>query len=206
MNKELLITLEILITIVVPLIALYLRGRWPLRTIIPCLLIMPIVWYLTYSPLHELSHVFGTYLVGGKVTSVKLIPRFWAGEFGRAWITSEGIGEGWQRLIMTSFPYGLDLACVIVALAFLRRDLARNPFVIGLSFMLLCLRPAFDFVCETIAFASGDQGDIFHIEATVGGPVTWSLLTIVIGLSLFTIARVLQRFIHTPQMKWETAT
>ena len=72
-----LVTVEITLVIVAPLLFLYLRSSWPLRVIIPCLLSIPLLWYLTYSPLHELSHVVGTYLVGGTVTSIKLIPRFW---------------------------------------------------------------------------------------------------------------------------------
>lgn len=96
MNKELLMTCEILLTVFVPLLVLYLRGSWPLRMIIPCLLTIPILWYLTYAPLHELSHVVGTYLVGGRVTYIKLIPSFWAGEFGGAWITTDSITRSWQ--------------------------------------------------------------------------------------------------------------
>ncbi len=42
----LLITLEILAVIVVPLLILYLRARWPLRVVIPCLLVIPAFWYL----------------------------------------------------------------------------------------------------------------------------------------------------------------
>ncbi len=92
MNIQLLVTVEILLTIVTRLVLLYVRGRWPLRNVIPGLLSIPtFLWYLTYSPLHELSHVAGTYLVGGTVTYVKWIPRFWLGEFARAWITSEGV-------------------------------------------------------------------------------------------------------------------
>jgi hypothetical protein len=58
---------------------------------------IPVLWYPTYSPLHELSHVAGTYLAGGKVTYVKLIPKFWIGEVARAWITTDGIKESWHN-------------------------------------------------------------------------------------------------------------
>ena len=101
-NSMLLVTLEILVTIVAPLLILYLRGRWPMRITIPCLLVIPVLWYLTYAPIHELSHVLGTYLVGGSVTEIKLIPSFWKGEFGRAWITPQGLRAPWQQLVMTS--------------------------------------------------------------------------------------------------------
>jgi hypothetical protein len=50
MSNQLLITLEILLTIVTPLLFLYLKGTWALRNTIPCLLSIPVLWYLTYSP------------------------------------------------------------------------------------------------------------------------------------------------------------
>lgn len=199
MNKELLITLEILLVIVTPLLFLYLRGNWPLRTIIPCLLSIPILWYLTYSPLHELSHVAGTYLVGGKVIYIKLIPRFWLGEYARAWITPVGLTQSWQQLFTTGSPYILDVVCIVAGMFVLRRGFSRNPFVVGLVFMLLCLRPAFDFVCEPIAFLSGDQGDFDAIQRIIGSILTWLFIFFSLGLYLLSVLATLRRFVKFPE-------
>ena len=182
----------------VPLIYLYLKRGWPLRVSIPCLLIIPVLWYLTYSPLHELSHIAGTYLVGGRVTYYKLIPSFWAGEFGRAWIKTDGLEASWQQLVSTASPYILNIACVVTAIFIPRRNFTKKAFVVGLVFMLLCLRPAFDFVCETIAFISGDRGDIYYIEGKIGSLATWALLSLSIGLSLFSILSFTRRFVQAP--------
>jgi hypothetical protein len=84
-QNRLLITAEILFVVVTPLIVLYSKGNWRLRSTITCLLLIPVLWYLTYAPLHELSHVVGTYLAGGSVIDYQLIPRFWEGEFEIAW-------------------------------------------------------------------------------------------------------------------------
>jgi hypothetical protein len=193
-----LITFEILAVIVTPLLVLYLRGTWPLRTSIPCLLSIPFLWYLTYAPIHELSHAAATYVVGGQVISMKLIPRFWLGEFGRAWITPVGITEGWQQLIMTGAPYILDVVCLTVVIFVLQRGFSENAFVLGLVFMLLCLRPAFDFVCEPIAFLSGDRGDLFYIEGLIGSLMMRLLLLLAIGLAVFAIVSILKRFVGFP--------
>jgi hypothetical protein len=198
MNNELLITIEILIVIVVPLLFLFLKGRWPMRAIISSLLTIPVLWYLAYSPIHELSHIAGTYLVGGKVTFYKLIPSFWKGEFGHAWITSEGLSESWRQLVSTSFPYLLDVACITAGSFILRKHFHFDPFIFGLVFMLLCLRPTFDFVCETIAFLSGDRGDLYYIDKTIGSLLTWSFLLFSIGLSWFSIVKILSKFIGAP--------
>jgi len=199
MNENLLITLEILLVVVTPLLFLYLKGNWPLRTVIPCLLSIPVLWYFTYAPLHELSHVAGTYLVGGNVTYMKLIPRFWLGEFGRAWITPEGISHPWQQLVMTGFPYILDVACIVVGIFVLGRTFSRSPFVLGLVFMLLCLRPAFDFVCETIAFLSGDRNDLYAIREIIGSNLTWLSIFFSLGLSLLSVLTILRRFVGFPE-------
>lgn len=187
----LLITIEILVVIVAPLLILYLTGPWPMRIVIPCLLSIPVLWYLTYSPIHELSHVLGAYLVGGSVTELKLIPSFWRGEFGRAWITPDGLQAPWQQLVMTSAPYVLDGVSVAVGFFALQGRRLRRPFALGVLLMLLCLRPAFDVVCETVAFALGGMGDLYHIAQAIGYPTVWLSMTILFGFSLFTIARVL---------------
>ena len=189
----LLVTLEILITIVVPLLILYLARPWPLRVAIPCLLAIPVLWYLTDSPIHELSHVLGAYAVGGTVTRIKLIPSFWQGEFGRAWITPRGLEAPWQQLSMTGAPYVLDGVSVAVSFLVLRGRLLRRPFALGAALTLLCLRPAFDVTCETVAFALGAQGDLYHIAQATGVPAVWSIMLVLAGLSVFAVARVLSR-------------
>jgi hypothetical protein len=178
-----------------PLLVLYLKGNWPLRKVIPALVIIPVLWYFTYAPLHELSHAAGSYLVGGKVIDYKLIPRFWLGEFGGAWITPSGLTQSWQQLTMTAFPYLLDIVCFAVALFVFRRDFSRNPFFIGLAFMLLCLRPASDFVFEPIAFLSGNRNDFYAIQQIVGPYAIWSFILISIGLAVYFISSTLSHFV-----------
>ena len=195
MQNYLLNTCEILLVVVMPLLVLYLKGNWPLRKIIPPLVVIPILWYFTYAPLHELSHAAGIYLVGGKVIDYRLIPRFWLGEFGRAWLTTTGITQNWQQLTMSAFPYMLDIVCFVVAIFVFRRGFSRNPFFIGLAFMLLCLRPAFDFVCEPIAFLSGDRGDFYAMQQIVGPFAIWSFILISIGLSIYSISSSLGHFV-----------
>ncbi|HNT16723.1 MAG TPA: hypothetical protein PKJ37_02350 [Acidobacteriota bacterium] len=187
----LLVTLEILVLIVAPLLILYLTGRWPMRIAIPCLLVIPVLWYLTYSPIHELSHVLGAYMAGGSVSDIKLIPSFWKGEFGRAWITPQDLRAPWQRLVMTGSPYILDGLSVAAGFFALHRRLLTRPLVLGVAFMLLCLRPAFDLACETVAFALGGKGDLYHIAQVAGYPMVWLSMAILFGFSLLTIVRVL---------------
>ena len=195
MQNYLLYTCEILLVVVMPLLVLYLKGNWPLHKVIPPLVIIPVLWYFTYAPLHELSHAAGLYLVGGKVVDYKLIPRFWVGEFGGAWVIQSGITQSWQQLTMTAFPYMLDIVCFVVAIVVFRRGFSRNPFFIDFAFMLLCLRPAMDFVFEPIAFLSGDRGDFYAIQQIVGPFAIWSFILISIGLAVYSISSTLSHLV-----------
>jgi hypothetical protein len=198
MNNDVLITFEILFVVDAPLLFLYMKSTWPLRTNILCLVSIPVLWYLTYSPLHELSHIAGTYMVGGTVTYYKLIPRFWLGEFGHAWITTEGMTGMWRQLVSTASPYIGDLVCTIAGLFFLRRGFSKNPFLVGFLFMVLCLRPAFDVVCEAIALILGNQGDLFVIKNVIGSFLTWLCIILFLATSLYSILKILKRHVGFP--------
>jgi hypothetical protein len=197
--NHLLITFEILFTVVAPLLVLYLRGTWKPKTMVTCMCTIPILWYFVYAPIHELSHLLGAYLVGAQIVEVKLIPRFWTGETAGAWIKSEGFTSAWSQLIMTSAPYFFDLLSIAVGVYVLQRKLISNGFLIGFLFMLLCLRPTFDLACETIGFATGFRGDLFHIALTVGGLATWIFLALSIAFSLYAVIVIIGRFKGSPQ-------
>jgi hypothetical protein len=138
MQNYLLYACEILLVVVIALLVLYIKGNWPLRKVILPLVIVPVLWYLTYAPIHELSYAAGAYLVGGTVVEYKLIRRFWLGEFAGAWITPSGLTQSWQQLTMAAFPYMLDVVYFVVALVVFRHEFSRNPFP-GSAFMLLCV-------------------------------------------------------------------
>ncbi len=195
----LLTIVEIMLTIVTPLIVLYLRGQWPLRTLTACLFAIPVVWYLTYAPIHELSHALGTVLAGGRVVDIKLIPSFWEGTFAVAWVTSDGLDQSWQLLAMGGAPYVLDVACIIVGVVALRRRFSRNALVVGLLFMLICLRPTFDLVCETVGFVGGFRGDLWHVQLILGSAALWSFLLVSLALCLLSVVVVLRRYDGLPE-------
>ena len=65
--------------------------------------------------------------------------------------------------------------------------------------LLLCLRPAFAFVCETIAFAQGGRGDLFHLAEVVGTATMWFLVILCNGLSVYVISSTLSHTNQAPQ-------
>lgn len=70
----------------------------------------------------------------------------------------------------------------------------KNAFWAGFLFMLLCLRPTFDLVCEAIGVNNGFMGDLFHIQQIVGNEVLSSFLLLSLGLSVLMIYAILKRY------------
>lgn len=196
MQNYLVNTFEILLIVVMPLLILFLKGNWSLRKVIPALVIIPVLWYFTYAPLHELSHAAGTYLVGGKVIEYRLIPRFWLGEFGGAWATPDGFTHSWQQLTSSASPYLLDIVSFVIAIFVFRRRFSGNLFFVGLTFMLLCLRPAFDIVGETIGFLTGWRGDLWYVQQIAGPFALWSLILISFGLAGYSISSTMSQVVR----------
>ena len=183
------VLLEIIVTVVVPLLVLYHKSGWPLRHRTTSLILVPLLWYVVYAPIHELSHLLAAYLVGGTVADVRLIPPFWRGEVAGAWISPVGITEGPRLALMSSAPYVLDLVSSAIGLLILKRPYVRGAFLAGFAFMVLCLRPLFDLVCESISFLSGFHGDLYHIGIHAG---TATMATLVLAsLTMATSAAIL---------------
>jgi hypothetical protein len=110
---------------------------------------------------------------------------------------------------MTGAPYVIDVAFVVASLVVLRRRPSGNALVVGLLFMLLCLRPTFDLVCETVGFAGGFRGDLWHLELVIGSVALWSFLLVSLALCLLSVVVILRRYdgselgLHGPNGKAE---
>ena len=61
--------------------------------------------------------------------------------------------------------------------------------------MLLCLRPAVDFVFEAIGFLTGWRGDVWYMQQIAGPFATWSFILISIGLAAYSISSTLSHFV-----------
>lgn len=186
----LLVVLEILVVIVAPLLAWYRRGPWPPRTVAGGMALLAVLWYLTYAPIHELSHALATVLVGGRVMAIKLIPSFWEGTFAGAWVDSALLDRPWQQVAMLAAPYLLDVAALLVGLAVLRRRPPRGALRGGLLLVLLCLRPAFDLVTESVAYVRGAEADLWHIAWFTGGAGLWAVLLPALAVAVVGVVAV----------------
>lgn len=187
-------TIEILLIIVLPLLVFYQRSNWPSSwRSINCALI-PIVWYITYAPIHEFSHMLGCFVVGANITDYRLFAHFWEGNFGFAYVEiQDGYSYNLSSLIILIFPYILDFVSIAIGYFILKRYSFINSFVAGFLFMLLLLRPLYDLVDNYIGIFY-NHSDLVMIGDIIGYPVTFLYGIITILTSLYIIYYVLRRY------------
>ena len=166
--------IEIIVLIVLPLLVFYLRSGWSQKEINVNVIILPILWYLTYALLHELSHIFGCIVVGAAITDYRLMPHFWEGDFGFAYVNVNGGFEvNTRSLIILSFPYLLDVLSVFIGFLLLNKLRIKNSFLFGLIFMILCLRPLYDIIDNYIGIIML-HSDLVLISKIIGQLITYS--------------------------------
>jgi|WetSurMetagenome_2_1015567.scaffolds.fasta_scaffold03112_8 hypothetical protein len=180
MNK-IIATLTMTFLVIFPLIRFYQRNNWEKKIIWINLILIIVIWFSSYALFHELSHMIGTYLVGGTVTDYQLIPEFWKGDFRTAYITPEN-ETTFQEFVTRLSPYVRDLLLVIIGFLVLRKQKIINSFIVGLIVTLFLLSSLFDIVSNFLGFAIDHDGD-FNGLAKLTGKI-WVYL---IGISIFCI-------------------
>jgi hypothetical protein len=191
--KHKLATMEIAGLILVPLFAFYARSSWPAKRWAASAIVLPVLWFATYSLLHETSHLVGVILVGGTIVDHHLIPQFWKGEFTVGWMQSKPL-QDWRDVIPGLCPYLRDILFLTAGFFILGSKRIRNCFLVGLLFTLCCLSPMFDIVDNylngyVLGRASGN--DFLGTAMKIGA--TWTNLIGVLcaGYAVYVTGRLL---------------
>ena len=176
--------IEILVLIIFPLLVLYLRSNWVSKEIYINVIILPLIWYLFYAPIHELSHILGCIIVGADITDYRLFAHFWEGSFGFAYVDVKGgLGVNMNSLIILISPYILDFISIIVGYCILTRFKIINSYLFGLTFLIFCLRPLYDIVDNYIGIFY-NHSDLVLTGQIIGKLITYSygFITMIIGI------------------------
>lgn len=145
--------IEILALVVLPILILYLRSSWPQREVYINVIILPLIWYLFYAPIHELGHIFGCLIVGLEIKDYRLFSHFWEGSFGFAYVdVKEGFGENIRSFVSLIAPYVFDLISAVIGFYLLTRFKIRNSFLFGIVFLIFSVRPIYDLVDNFIGY------------------------------------------------------
>lgn len=164
---DIITTIKLALLIVFPLIVFYKRKNKDSRSYILYVASLYLIWFLTYSLLHELSHMFGSWITGAKIEDYQLIPRFWEGDFKTGYVHSV-FTNGFQSVISPIFPYFRDLVFLFIGYFVLKRKKITNSFVTGLVIVLFVLSPLFDIFNNYFIFVLGTPDDFSNIEAVIG--------------------------------------
>lgn len=183
MGKAIFILFLIIAFVVFPLFLFYKIRGWSEKSVRLSLTLIPILWYFTNAPLHELSHIVATYLVGGTVSEVVLFPKFWEGSFGNAYILSTGVIGSLNFAITALFPYLIDILFLVMGYFILKSCNIKSAFMAGFIVMLFFLRPLFDIISNTSTALLFQVGDFVQLAEHIG-----TLPAITTGLALSTIA------------------
>lgn len=124
-------------------------------------------WYLSNSLLHEGAHYLVNVLSGVKVTGVRLVPHFWAGDWSDAYVNT-GPWSPFQAGLGSTAPYWLGLVSMVGGLLLLRRIQGRPLLLAALVLTVFCLRPLADLV-NNYAAALGFQFGDFSVAARAMG-------------------------------------
>jgi len=190
--------IELLSLIPLPLIIFYARSNLQRSEIIVDVVLLCILWYLTYSLLHELSHLTSSVLVGRTITGYQLFPRFWDGEFfsgcGVASIPTGALSDRLGFLTALA-PYIKDMVFLVIGYFVLQSQKVRNSFLVGFVFVLCCLSPLFDiannysiYVLNPDAIGNDFQGAALSIGLTwtncIGAFFTFSAAAVTVRMIL----------------------
>ena len=186
-------TIELALLIIFPLIFYYQRIQKSYKTYIFYIVILYLIWFTTYSLLHELCHVFGSWITGANVTDYQLIPRFWEGDFKNGYVQSELENE-YQLFFSPISPYLRDIIFLFIGYIFLKMVKIKYSFITGLVLILFVLSPLYDVFNNYFAFVIGAKNDFYSVRVAIGSfgvhtiGLLFTLTGVVVLLRLYQIS------------------
>ncbi len=195
--------IEILVLIVLPLLVLFLRSNWSRKEININVTILPILWYIFYAPIHEFSHILGCFFVGAEIKDYRLFAHFWEGDFGFAFVDVKGGYDiNYDSLLILIFPYILDLFSILIGYYILSKSQIKNSFLVGLTFLMFCLRPLYDIIDNYIGIFY-NHSDLVLTSEIIGKFITYSYGIITTGIGLVIVLVLLKKYNHYPNIEKE---
>jgi len=179
-------TLGITFIIILPLIRFYQRTNWSKTQILTGIIGLTILWFLLATPLHELSHMIGAKIVGVKITDFQLLPEYWKGDFGNAYINPD-IESYIQEFVIRTSPYFRDLIIAIIGYILLKKKRVNHSFLAGFVFLFFLLNSVYDIVVNFLGYSIDKDGDLNGLSKLIGHFWTYFLsIGIILTTTLLT--------------------
>jgi hypothetical protein len=171
--------LEIALLIMLPLVLFYQRSIWPCKKYLPGIIIIYLIWYLSYAPFHELMHMLGVWIFDKTIYEVKLIPKFWTGDFGSGYVRYDYKGDS-RDFIIILLPYIRDMILLALGYLLMIKTEIKKPFMTGLILVIMILSPLFDIGNNYFAHLLGAMNDFNAL-----GESSSKSISHLIGISFF---------------------
>ena len=184
--------IEIALLLILPLIVFYQRSSWTNKKTILTIVAFYLIWFLSYAFLHELSHLFGSWITGTTIAGYQLIPPFWEGDFKTAYIDSR-FENNTQAIVSVLMPYLRDVLFLIVGLWLLKWRKINSYILVGLILTLFILSPLYDIVNNYSGLLFTSSGDFRELSKTIGVlysngiGLLFTLIAVLITLRIFII-------------------
>jgi len=177
-------TIELALLIVFPLIVFYQKVDSTLKIKIVSIIGLYIIWFLSYAFLHELSHLFGSWIMGTSISDYQLIPQFWKGDFKTAYVNShfENLSQASVSLIM---PYLRDIFFLFIGFWIFKRNIIKKILFRGLVIMLFILSPFYDIINNYSGYLIMSFGDFKELSNAIGFFYTNLLGAIFVATSVY---------------------
>lgn len=185
-------TIEIALLLILPLILFYQRSKLNFKQYSIYIVLLYFTWISTYAFLHEICHLFGSWIIGVKIIGYKLFPTFWEGDFKTAYVNSL-FENNTQAFVSGIMPYFRDIVFLIIGFCILRKKRLQNSLMAGLIVMLLILSPLYDIINNYSGFVFESYGDFNMLSLKFGNFIvhaigtTFALIAIVITIQVFKI-------------------
>jgi hypothetical protein len=173
------------VLIVLPLILFYQRSTWTYKEYLPSIMIIYLIWYLSYGLFHELMHLLGAWIFDKTVYEIKLFPKFWAGDFGSGYVKYDYQHDS-KDFIVILLPYARDILLLALGYLLIVYVEIKKPFMIGLILVIMILSPLFDIGNNYFAYLLGSMNDFNALEESSS-----KLFSHLIGISSFTISAMI---------------
>ncbi|HEX9107952.1 MAG TPA: hypothetical protein VF832_12005, partial [Longimicrobiales bacterium] len=166
--RAMLATLGITLLVIAPLLAYVLRNGLPWGRSALVFAAVLGLWFVTYAPLHELTHMLALFMAGGSPAGWRFVPRYWTGDFRSAFVTARDLTDS-QTLVTVAAPYVRDLLLAPAGAVLLAGGAARRLFPAALLLAVACLGSVYDVASNFWGYLRYDAGD-FAVLARVAGP------------------------------------
>jgi hypothetical protein len=183
-----------------PLIKFYQRSNWTKKQQVLNILLVVLLFFLIYAPLHELCHYICAKLMNIDVIGHQFFNKYSFGKLKNAHLIIDFSPlTNRQIFIMTIAPYARDMIFAFVSFLILKRKQINSSFLVGVFFSIGLLFSVFDIADNFLGYIIKGIGDWYSLSKIIGHFWTWFTGIIMLSITLFLTYRIFVTYKGFPE-------